>query len=315
VDRQTAFLYNHLMRARPRGGGTAFDWVIRATRWQHHLSETSPVFCHHPFYALPQPLELDVHGDMELGIVLAGEVERHYEKCVLRCQPGDVWLCAMWEPHGRRVIASGTEIVVFMFLPAFLGEETLGEVSWLDLFAVAPDRRPRVAGPEMRAQMLAAGRELRRESEERGFGWISAVRLQLLGVVLALSRARRLLQHTPDGLAEPRRVRAYDLSRVMPAVDEVHRHPDHRITADEAAAICRLSRSHFDRIFGHTMGMGFGEFCLRARVAFAAHRLLTTELSVEDVAAEAGFSDGSHLHRVFVARYGCTPATYRRQAG
>ncbi len=61
------------------------------------------------------------------------------------------------------------------------------------------------------------------------------------------------------------------------------------------------------------MGVTFGRFALRARLAFAAHRLLSTDLSVEAIAAEANFTDASHLHRHFVKHYGQTPRAYREQ--
>jgi AraC-like DNA-binding protein len=59
------------------------------------------------------------------------------------------------------------------------------------------------------------------------------------------------------------------------------------------------------------MGLSFGKFCRRARLAYAAQLLLTTDLPVEAVARTAGFSDASHLHHSFVETYGATPARYR----
>jgi AraC-like DNA-binding protein len=40
---------------------------------------------------------------------------------------------------------------------------------------------------------------------------------------------------------------------------------------------------------------------------------MTSEMSAEAIAAEVGFADGSHLHRMFVRHYGCTPGQYRTQ--
>jgi AraC family transcriptional regulator len=62
------------------------------------------------------------------------------------------------------------------------------------------------------------------------------------------------------------------------------------------------------------MGLSFSRFCLRARLAVAAHKLATTDLSTEDIATQMGFVDASHLHRAFARHYHCTPAVYRRRA-
>ena len=62
------------------------------------------------------------------------------------------------------------------------------------------------------------------------------------------------------------------------------------------------------------MGLSFGMFCRRSRLGRVAQLLLSTDLSTETIAGEAGFADGSHLHRAFVKQYGCTPGVYRAQA-
>jgi AraC-like DNA-binding protein len=62
------------------------------------------------------------------------------------------------------------------------------------------------------------------------------------------------------------------------------------------------------------MGTSFGQFSLRARLGYAAHRLLASDLTVEAIAQRAGFVDASHFHRTFVRHYGCTPRTYRERA-
>jgi len=62
------------------------------------------------------------------------------------------------------------------------------------------------------------------------------------------------------------------------------------------------------------MGLSYGKFCLRSRLAAAAQALLDTDLPVQAIADRTGFSDGSHLHRSFASHYGCTPTDYRRRA-
>ncbi len=82
---------------------------------------------------------------------------------------------------------------------------------------------------------------------------------------------------------------------------------------DRAAAACNLSTSRFSVLFRRAMGVSYGQFSLRARLAQAAQRLAQGDATVEDVAGQLGFVDGSHLHRVFVKHFGATPAEYRRQ--
>jgi len=98
----------------------------------------------------------------------------------------------------------------------------------------------------------------------------------------------------------------------MPALALVHAQLARRVSAAEAAGACGLSRAQFNRLFRHTMGMSFARLCLRARLAFAAHSLLSTDMSVQDIAQQAGFVDANHFHRAFLRVYDCTPGQYRK---
>ncbi len=285
------------------------DAFVRATRYDYRLTSAAPINADSNLYPKETPLEIDVHAGFEVGIVLAGTQQRHFEDLVCPLLPGDVWLCATWEPHGWRTTAPRSRDVVLIFLPEFLGEEQLGPLSWLDLFAAAPRDRPRVTTRRMREQVLALGRELRGELTQTRPNWQSAIRLDLLRLLLTLSRDWKPPAHSEAKLG----VRASDLPRVTPALDLVHSHPLRRVSLAEAARACGLSRAQFCLLFRNTMGLSFARFCMRSRLGRVAQLLLSTDLSTETIAGKAGFADGSHLHRAFVKQYGCTPGTYRAQ--
>ena len=100
---------------------------------------------------------------------------------------------------------------------------------------------------------------------------------------------------------------------MLPAITALHSESGRWISLSQAAALTRLSRPYFSRLFRRCTGLSFHRFMLRTRTAQAAERLRYSQASVEAVATEFGFVDGSHLHRHFVKLYGCTPAEYRRQ--
>ena len=288
----------------------ATDWLLRAQPREHGLNRDSPVSAgvsHHPE---PTPLDFDVHRGLEVGIMLSGQQERHFEDLVVAMGPGEAWMCAMWEPHGWRAVLPDTRAVVCTFLPEFLGDESFEGVHWLAPFAVPPSERPRVRDARTRATVLAIGEELRAEVERKAPQWRSAFRLGVLRLLLTLLRDWT----RPNADRAGTRVRATYLSRIMPALTMLHADPSRRLTLPAAAAACNLSRSRFTVLFREAMGMSFANFRLRARLAFAAHQLLTTDRPTEAVARETGFADASHLHRAFVKHYGSTPGQFRQQA-
>jgi AraC-like DNA-binding protein len=277
---------------------------------------------HGPSYALgysfvtehPQgTLDGHVHPGLELGMVLTGEVEFHIARSEHRCGPGDVWLCAMWEPHAWRVSRPRTTNIALIFLPDLLGDQTNGEPLYFELFAAPPEARARVGDASMRRRLLELGRDTYREIEEKKPFWQTAVRLSLLRILTELSRSREGAPPTAGGQLMGKHVGA--LSRVMPALKLMHDQPCKRVTASDAAAACSLSTSHFGHLFRSAMGVSFGKFCQRTRLGFVAHQLLYTHDTVESIAEQASFVDVSHLSRQFAKHYGCSPSEYRRHRG
>lgn len=259
--------------------------------------------------AQPTVLTMDVHQGMEIGFVLQGKMERHYEDLTFAASPGDIHLCSAWEPHGWRVAEPNTVSVVFIFLAEVMDDEAMRGVPWLSFFTTPPRQRPRTTSAEMRQEILTLGQIIRREAVDKPRGWMGVVRLFLFYLVLIVNR---YWEHR-EAPGPRRSVPASSFARVMPAVTLVHDNPERDIGVAKAAAACHLHRSRFGSIFRQTMGVSFTQFRRRARLARVAHLLITTDLPTEAIAEETGFVDGSHLHRTFVQFYQCTPGQYRAQ--
>jgi AraC-like DNA-binding protein len=257
----------------------------------------------------PHPLATDMHQAFEVVVVISGQEDRHCEDLVLGLNPGDVWLSPAWEPHGWRATAPDTRELLLQFIPEFLGEETFDGMSWLSLFATSPRDRPRVTAAAMREQVLGLADELAQEIAEGRRRWATAVRLLTLRLLFLISR-----DWEATGLrGRPRYLRTSNLARIAPAVELVHRHPERRLSLAEGASACSLSVSHFCFLFQQSMGLSFGKHALRARLAYAAHLLLSSDSSMEAIAQRFGFVDVSHFHHAFSKQYGLTPAHYREE--
>ena len=255
----------------------------------------------------PGHLGFDMHQAFELGVLLSGYEERHLEDVVNLVKPGDMWLCAAWEPHGWLPQEPGTRELVLQFLPEFIGEEVFDGLSWLILFAMPAEHRSLVGTKERREEILAIAHELHREMVERQQGWLDFVRLGILRLLLLFKRDRQSVAQVGRTYA----LRQGNLEKIMPAVRLVHSDPTQRLSVARAAASCGLSVSQFARLFRTLMGLSFSKFCARSRLAYVAHLLLTTHLPVEAIADTAGFANASHLHHAFVRVYRVTPARYR----
>ena len=74
-----------------------------------------------------------------------------------------------------------------------------------------------------------------------------------------------------------------------------------------------LSESAFNRLFRLHQGISPGQFIAQVRVREAAHLLMHSLLSLDDVAEQCGFPNRVYLTRVFTRIVGEPPARFRRR--
>jgi AraC family transcriptional regulator len=80
----------------------------------------------------------------------------------------------------------------------------------------------------------------------------------------------------------------------------------------EVARECGLSEGHFSRAFRRTLGVTPHKWLIEQRIAQSKEKLRDGGLSLSAVAAECGFSDQSHLTRIFRQAVGVSPGAWRR---
>lgn len=95
-------------------------------------------------------------------------------------------------------------------------------------------------------------------------------------------------------------------------VDSLASHlDDHEARGGDLAARAHLSRFHFDRIIGAVAGETPARFRRRVLLERGAYRLVTSRMSVLDIAVEAGYSSHEAFTRAFQRAYGTPPSTWR----
>jgi AraC family transcriptional regulator len=282
------------------------DWAVGAERVEYYLSKV-PVHGAVETHSAPTDTRIDYHAALEVGIVLSGQQERIWDGFSCQAGPGDVWLASMWELHGYRTIMAQTTIVVLQFTRAFLEDLMLANLSWLAVFGAPAETRPHISNEKQRKRVQTLAQWMREEIENRPSGYLSSVRLCLSNVLLELCREWR-----PPRSGHLRGDPLHScLSRIMPALDLLRERGPSLVGVAEASSACAISRTTLNRLCHQAMGLSFGQLRLRARLVYAARQLVATNLSIDEVASEVGFSDGSHLHRSFVKLYKQTPGQFR----
>ncbi len=75
-----------------------------------------------------------------------------------------------------------------------------------------------------------------------------------------------------------------------------------------------MSRTHFSHYFRKTTGESPAAYLRKQRLKQAEILLTTSNLSIKEIAAEAGFTDANHLCKSFRAHFQCSPGDYRQLA-
>ena len=83
---------------------------------------------------------------------------------------------------------------------------------------------------------------------------------------------------------------------------------------DAMAEVLGLTPCLFARLFRQSFGKPPYAFVIERRIARAERLLASTRLPIKQIAADCGFSDQSHMTRLFRRAHGVTPAKYRRDA-
>jgi AraC-like DNA-binding protein len=90
---------------------------------------------------------------------------------------------------------------------------------------------------------------------------------------------------------------------------------DGPVPMGQIAGACGISVAHFARAFKLTTGLPPHRWLLERRVERSKSLLMTTALSLVDIANTCGFAEQSHFTRVFTKRVGISPGAWRRAVG
>jgi AraC-like DNA-binding protein len=119
--------------------------------------------------------------------------------------------------------------------------------------------------------------------------------------ILAVAVPARLIP--PGSLASwrARRVRLY-----------IEAHLAERLDTELLARVALVSRSHFCRAFKRTFGITVHRYVMQRRMARAQQLMLTTSITLSDIAIACGMSDHSHFARLFRRVVEEPPAVWRK---
>jgi AraC family transcriptional regulator len=188
-------------------------------------------------------------------------------------------------PHRNRIGEQGARSLLVTLEPSFerrVAREHGTDLRWR---TVGRGAAPGILARAYRAFRLGDAREL----------------LTLNELLQAFFAA---LRNTPDGRTVAR-------TPVAKAIALLHDTSPNPPSLQRLAAAAGCDPAYLCRAFRRHAGCTMGEYARQLRAKRAAELIASSETPLAEVALACGFSDQSHLTRLFKACYGMTPRAYR----
>lgn len=133
------------------------------------------------------------------------------------------------------------------------------------------------------------------------------LRLQLMELLAFCSRVCSFQQESPADLPTSDR-------QILAAAHYINEHFRQQITSADIAAAVGFSPNYLSRKFREAAGIGLHEYLVFVRLRSATLELVSTDMSVTEIATHCGFSDGNYFKDAFKRKYGVSPREYRNAA-
>ena len=119
------------------------------------------------------------------------------------------------------------------------------------------------------------------------------------------------LQENTNSADLPRKQNYLPEKRVQMILDYIHSHYPDKVTLENLANAASISKTEVFRCFKTIMGLTPVSYINSYRLQRAAHMLIETEKSVQEIAEDCGFDDNSYFSKLFKRKYHAAPRDYR----
>jgi len=262
------------------------------------------------------------HEFVELVYVVRGSGYHIFEGTEYAIRAGDVFIINPGETHAYRVESgSRMEIVNCLFMPSFIPDALLRELeitASMDYFYVHPflkkdvrfNHRLNLSGSDAAAVQTLL-ESMIREIGERGPGHQTIIRLQMVELLVLLSRFYAMLQSS----GSPSQPRVSE--RIMTArriYGYLERNYDKKISLDSLAGLFNVSTRQLNRLVREEFGRSIFDLLHEIRIERAKKLLAESDEKIIAVATMVGYDDPSFFNRLFTRHTGCSPREYRAGA-
>jgi len=99
---------------------------------------------------------------------------------------------------------------------------------------------------------------------------------------------------------------------LKPAIEYIYDHKSENVKLEKMAKICHISPSYFSRLFKKETGENFSNYVSKLKIEWAKSLLEETDMQVNEISDELGFSESGYFIKIFKKYEGVTPFLYMK---
>lgn len=247
------------------------------------------------------------HKQLELLVVLEGELEVNLEEKSFFLKPGDVMIIGEYELHRDRCSQKINYIVLQFDLDHFFDH---GSIPYMRHFSETHTPLSEAnyifqEQPDINREVADCVKQILKERTDKETGYELAISILIKQILLLLLR-----NDTRNALSQGD---SFDKLRLKPVLDFVEAHLNDRIQVDEVCRIANMSYYYFVKFFKKSIGMSFTEYVNYRKVKWAERILLTKDLSISEVGELIGMPNMAHFYKMFKKYNDCSPKQFQRK--
>lgn len=256
------------------------------------------------------------HNFFELVFIEEGEGYQCINYQHFPYQKDNVFLLPPLDCHSF-VVTARTRFVFLRFTNQVFDQHRGGELdfkAWFQKLAYVLINYNKVPGDVIRSgpdkqHLLHCLQLIRHEHAQADIFSSTLIQTALVTVLNLLTRhIEAVLLAVPKGADAPSQRFLQVLNHVQHSLFE-----NEHLRVAVLAAQAGMSATYFSEFFRRHAGESLQTYITKSRLKVVEARLLHSDNSAKEIAAELGFTDTSHLSRTFKKYYGCTIQDFKKQ--
>ncbi|EQK41194.1 bacterial regulatory helix-turn-helix s, AraC family protein [[Clostridium] bifermentans ATCC 638] len=99
---------------------------------------------------------------------------------------------------------------------------------------------------------------------------------------------------------------------LKPAIQYIYNNKSENISMESMAKLCHVSSSYFSRLFSKEIGENFSTYISKLKIKWAKALLEETDMTINEISDELGFSESGYFIKIFKKYEGVTPNLYKK---